>query len=254
VTRQFRARSINIASFALPVFTPLLVASCSLQNFEYLQADLGDTGTLGMGGGSSAGAATGGTSTGADESAGGTSQGGATVGATGGTSATGGKSSTGTAPRLGPWEFDSQSSISDWAPFGTGTDPNATTAWIAEGETDPLGSLVLTTPGTASFVVNIPASSANQEHGKVCFRLRTDSGAAKVKPFAMSTGWAWADAGEQAVDTSWSTAVLNFDALSYVSVNFDPKALVNFGLQLPNSATATAPATLTVWIDRVWLE
>lgn len=242
----------------------LLVATvdCSFQDHEYLQEggvtsggrNTGSGARGGRGGNGHGGSSGTGTAAGGLTSSGGTSNaaGGSTNLPSGGSGTAGATSSpSGT---FGPWEFNTLEDALQWPPSGNSIPAGAAVDWTAQGEQEPLGALVITTTGASTFQVTVPPANADQSHRKVFFRVRAESGTAKVKPYVFGTGWKWSDGGEFSLTTEWSTAMIDLDNPSYESAGYSASSIINIGLELPCPSTPTQPLTWVVWVDRAWIE
>lgn len=227
----------------------LCLVGCSFQNFDYLQEGIQTSevgGATGVGGSAVGASSAGGasvTALGGSSGGGASNSGGA---ATGGTSAS--------PPTIGPWEFNSESDISVWQPSTTDFPAGSSISWAAEGEVAPLGSMVITATGPTIVSDSLPTGTSDQSSRTIYFRARAASGNAILKPFATSSGYVWADGGEQPVTTAWSTVTMKFNTPTYQASGFDPSALISVGLQIPCPGTAANPVTWVVWIDRGWVQ
>jgi hypothetical protein len=127
------------------------------------------------------------------------------------------------------------------------TTVGSTTTWVAEGETDPLGSLALTSTGDALLYFAIPPANADQSNRMLNFRLRTTTGTVLAKAYAEGTGWVWADGGTSVVGTVWMTVSVSLSTPSYMSSpTYTATSLFRLGIEIPVSGT--------IWVDRIWLE
>lgn len=258
---RFHESRIGRLKIALVLAMLAAAAGCSLQSFEYLQ--IGESNATGgkraaaggrNGGGTEPGA---GTSSSSEAGAAGTIHAGSGGSSPTGGGTTGASGSNGTLPPpcIGPWEFNSAADAAAWQPAGLSIPAGSTTSWNAEGENDPLGSLVCTATGVLNIQVDVPATCADLSHRKAYFRAKSASGPMTIKPYAMSTGWKWADNGEQPINpTTWTTVTMDFDNPAYLGVDYDQASIIIFGAQLPCPSTAASPQTWVAWIDRIWLE
>jgi hypothetical protein len=114
--------------------------------------------------------------------------------------------------------------------------------------------MVITATGYTIASNLLPTGTSDQSNRTIHFRVRMPSGSGKVKPFASSGGYIWADGGEQPVTTAWSTVTMTFNTPAYQASGFDPSTLISVGLEIPCPGTASNPVTWVVWIDRVWVQ
>jgi hypothetical protein len=252
----------------------LLAASCSFKDFDSLQSGSvgGDNGKGGQDNGGAGGDTGGNTGTGGNIGTGGTTEtGGAT--STGGTT---GAASTVVVPNLGPWEFadkfSSPMTDTTWQVNSMKT-AYMDASWIALGESDS-GSMKLvvhaanaTDPITADIlsevISNTPGNAqVDLTHCLMNFRIRTESGATQIKPYAFgydatTKQTLWADTGMQDVNSTWSTVSLNFDfdkPSEYLPVGYTPTAVTAYGFQTIIPKDSPTGTTVTLYVDRIWLE
>lgn len=164
----------------------------------------------------------------------------------------GGTAGTSTGVFLGPWTFDMEAQVSsaEWV-ANTG---KTTVSWIAEGETLPLGSLVVDGSSTRlrEIVHVLDPTPAASEPGRavdmstysfgVAARAATD--ATTLQLFAMDTAFSRTSGEIIALGTDWTTLLFPLNTADPASPTHDSTSTMTLGIICGPTA---------VWIDRVWL-
>ncbi|HTV24606.1 MAG TPA: hypothetical protein VMG12_38205 [Polyangiaceae bacterium] len=177
----------------------------------------------------------------------------------GGTSGIGGHGGTlngaGGAPAtgdFGPWSFDSDDDTSngEWTVYTART----TLGWTAQGQTAPLGSLVI--DGSADrereVIHNLAATPGAPRMGDAVdltgytfgIVARSASEETQLELFTLETSYMRLAGSANTLGTDWTTIVLDMSSQDPTNPTYQAAQTMTLGIK-------TGPGE--VWIDRVWL-